>query len=132
MPKFLVIDDSPLVRSLVSIALGRIPGAEVIEACDGVDALKKMLAQRFDMILADINMPLMDGLKLVYLVRKSPTMKSVPIVFITTEGTDIDRERGIALGADAYLCKPIYGPKLREVVNSLLSKNGNPDNKQQA
>jgi len=124
MPKFLVIDDSPLVRSLVSIALSRISDAEVTEASDGVDALKKMLAERYDMILADINMPLMDGLKLVYLVRKSPAMKNVPIVFITTEGTDVDRERGMALGADAYIPKPIYGPKLREVVNSLLTRNG--------
>lgn len=138
MPKFLVIDDSPLVRSLVAIALGRLDEAEVVEAGDGVDALRKMLAERFDLILADINMPLMDGLKLVYLVRKSPAMQNVPIVFITTEGAAVDRERGMALGADAYLSKPIYGPKLREVVTELLQKysrgreNGQAQEKGQA
>lgn len=123
MPKFLVIDDSPIVRQLVAYALSKIPGAEVVEAGDGLDALRKMMENRFDLILADINMPMMDGLKLVYLLRKSPSIRKIPIVFVTTEGSEADRDQGLQLGAAAYIAKPIYGPKLRQVVRELLERS---------
>jgi len=123
MPNFLVVEDSPIMRKVIAHALKGIKDAHVVEAADGVDGLKKMLVGRFDLILIDINMPLMDGLKLVYLVRKSAAMKDIPIVFVTTEGSEVDRDRGMRLGANAYITKPIYGPRLREVVLKLLAEN---------
>ena len=95
------------MRQLIRFALNRIPGAEVVEASDGVDGLKKLSSNQVDLILTDINMPIMAGLKLVSLVRSNEAYKDVPIVIITTEGAREDRERAMALGANAYITKPI-------------------------
>ena len=73
MPNILVVEDSPTMRQLIGFAMKRIANSKVIEATDGVDALKKLSSEKIDLILADINMPVMDGLKLVSLVRGNPT-----------------------------------------------------------
>jgi len=118
---FLVVEDSPTMRQLITFALKRIPGSKVVEANDGIDALKKLSTQKFDMILTDINMPIMDGLKLVSMVRNDPVHKAIPIIIITTEGADEDRKRGLALGANAYIAKPIQTADLLSVVNEIIS-----------
>jgi len=120
MPNILVVEDSPTMRQLITFALKRIAGARVIEATDGVDALKKLSSEKIDLILADINMPVMDGLKLVGLVRNDQRHRHVPIIIITTEGAKEDRERAIAIGANAYLAKPIQTQELVRLVNSLI------------
>jgi len=120
--RFLVVEDSPTMRQLISFSLKRFKGCTIVEAVDGVDALKKLQTEEVDMILTDINMPVMDGLKLVSLVRQNPKTKEVPIVIITTEGAQEDRERGLALGANAYICKPIQSSHLTQVINDLLEK----------
>ena len=117
---FLVVEDSPTMRQLITFALKRIPGSKVIEANDGIDALKKLSTQKFDMILTDINMPIMDGLKLVSLVRGDANYRSTPIVVITTEGAKEDRERALALGADDYITKPIQANRILELARALL------------
>jgi len=121
---FLVVEDSPTMRQLITFALKRIPGSKIIEANDGIDALKKLSTQKFDVILTDINMPIMDGLKLVSMVRNDPVHKAIPIIIITTEGADEDRKRGLALGANAYIAKPIQTADLLNVVNQILSGKG--------
>lgn len=117
---FLIIEDSPTMRQLIRFALNRIPGAEVIEAADGVDGLKKLSSGKVDLILTDINMPIMDGLKLVNLVRSNDSYKDIPIVIITTEGAQEDRERAMALGANAYIAKPIQATTLLSTIKGLL------------
>jgi two-component system chemotaxis response regulator CheY len=117
---FLIIEDSPTMRQLIRFALNRIPGVEVIEASDGVDGLKKLSSNQVDLILSDINMPIMDGLKLVSLVRSNEAYKDVPIVMITTEGAKEDKERAMALGANAYITKPIQSTALLSTVKELL------------
>ncbi len=119
---FLVVEDSPTMRQLIAFALKRIQGSKVIEATDGVDALKKLSSQKFDMLLVDINMPIMDGLKLVSLVRADPTNRDTPIIMITTEGAEEDRKRALSLGASAYLTKPIQTQELLRVVNQYLKQ----------
>ena len=121
---FLVVEDSPTMRQLITFALKRIPGSKIVEANDGIDALKKLSSQKFDIILTDINMPIMDGLKLVSMVRNDPVHKAIPIIIITTEGADEDRKRGLALGANAYIAKPIQTTDLLNVVNEILSRKG--------
>jgi two-component system chemotaxis response regulator CheY len=118
---FLVVEDSPTMRQLITFALKRIPGSRIVEANDGIDALKKLSTQKFDIILTDINMPIMDGLKLVSMVRNDPVHKAIPIIIITTEGADEDRKRGLALGANAYIAKPIQTADLLTVVNEIIS-----------
>jgi len=122
MPNILVVEDSPTMRQLISFAMKRIPESHVIEATDGVDALKKMSSEKVDIILADINMPVMDGLKLVSLVRGNPTYKDIPIIIITTEGAEEDRKRALSIGANSYLPKPIQTQELIRLVNSYLTK----------
>ena len=75
---------------------------------------------KFDIILTDINMPIMDGLKLVKRVRSDPTHKNTPIIIITTEGSDEDRQRALQLGANAYITKPIQAPQVIAKVKELL------------
>jgi two-component system chemotaxis response regulator CheY len=116
----LVVEDSPTMRQLIVFALSRIRGLTVIEADDGVDALKKLAGSRFDIILTDINMPIMDGLKLVKRVRSDDQLKAIPIVIITTEGAEEDRQRALALGANAYITKPIQAPQVISKVKALL------------
>ena len=117
----LVVEDSPTMRQLIVFALKRIRGLNITEANDGVDGLKKISAEKFDLILTDINMPIMDGLKLVSLVRNDPTHKEVPIVIITTEGATEDKDRAIAIGANDYITKPIQTIKIIEVTKRLLN-----------
>jgi two-component system chemotaxis response regulator CheY len=121
MINILVVEDSPTMRQLIGFAMKRIPNSYVIEATDGVDALKKMSSEKVDIILADINMPVMDGLKLVSLVRGNPAYKDIPIIIITTEGAEEDRNRALSLGANAYLPKPIQTQELIKVVSNYLA-----------
>ncbi len=116
----LVVEDSPTMRQLIVFALRRLPALKVTEADDGVDALKKLQGGKFDILITDINMPIMDGLKLVSLVRKDELHKEIPIIIITTEGAQEDRQRALALGANAYITKPIQAPHVINTVKQLL------------
>ncbi|GAM08182.1 hypothetical protein OR1_00453 [Geobacter sp. OR-1] len=118
--KVLIVEDSPTMRQLISFALKRLRGIRIVEANDGVDGLKKLSSENFDLIFTDINMPVMDGLKLVSLVRNDPNNKNIPIVIITTEGAQEDRERALALGANDYITKPIQPNRILDVTRSLL------------
>lgn len=119
---FLVVEDSPTMRQLISFSLKRFKGCKIVEAVDGVDALKKLASERIDVILTDINMPVMDGLKLVSLIRQNPDLKDLPIIIITTEGAEEDRQRGLALGANSYIAKPIQSSHLIKTIQELLQK----------
>jgi two-component system chemotaxis response regulator CheY len=120
MMNILIVEDSPTMRQLLSFAMKRIHDSKVIEATDGVDALKKLSSEKVDIILADINMPIMDGLKLVSLVRGNASYKNIPIIIITTEGAEEDKKKALALGANAYLTKPIQTQELIKLVNGYL------------
>ena len=110
------------MRQLISFSLKRFKNAKIIEAVDGVDALKKLSGpEKIDLILTDINMPVMDGLKLVKRVRADEGLKAIPIVIITTEGAEEDRQRALALGANAYITKPIQAPQVISKVKALLN-----------
>lgn len=119
--KVLVVEDSPTMRQLIVFALKRIRGFQIVEANDGVDGLKKLSGEKFDLILTDINMPIMDGLKLVSMVRNDPNYKETPIIIITTEGAAEDRERALALGANAYITKPIQTMQILDTVKKLMN-----------
>src|SRR3954451_24099383 len=109
-----------MMRQLLVFALSRVKQLKVTEADDGVDGLRKLAGGRFDIILTDINMPIMDGLKLVKRVRTDAVHKDIPIVVITTESAEEDRQRAMALGANAYITKPIQAPQVIAKVKELL------------
>jgi two-component system chemotaxis response regulator CheY len=122
---FLIVEDSPTMRQLLAFSLRRLKECRIIEAVDGVDALKKLITERVDLVITDINMPMMDGLKLISLIRGNARTKSVPIIIVTTEGAEEDRKRGLALGANAYIAKPIQPSELLKTVAALLEPSRN-------
>ncbi len=113
-----------MMRQLLVLALSRLKSLKVTEADDGVDGLRKLAGGKFDIIITDINMPIMDGLKLVKRVRSDPTHKDVPVIIITTEGSNEDRTRALQLGANAYITKPIQAPQVIAKVKELLKIEG--------
>jgi two-component system chemotaxis response regulator CheY len=118
--RFLVVEDSPAMRQLVALSLKRIKNTHVTEASNGVDALKKLAEDKFHLLIVDINMPLMDGLKLLSIVRKDVTYGQIPVIIVTTEGAAADREKGLKLGANAYLTKPLQTNDLLNTVREIL------------
>ena len=118
--RILIVEDSPTMRQLLVFALRRLKGVEIVEAQDGMDGLRKVSSDHFDLALIDINMPVMDGLKLISLIRGDDGLREIPIVVITTEGANEDRRRALELGANEYLCKPIQANQVLSVVKGLL------------
>ena len=118
--RILIVEDSPTMRQLLVFALKRLKNAEIVEAQDGMDGLRKVTSDHYDLALVDINMPVMDGLKLISLIRGEDNLRSMRICVITTEGAQEDRERALALGADEYLTKPIQANKVLAMAKSLL------------
>jgi two-component system chemotaxis response regulator CheY len=121
--RVLIVEDSPTMRQLLVFALRRLRDVEIVEAQDGMDGLRKISSDHYDIALIDINMPVMDGLKLIRLIRDEETLKQIPIVVVTTEGADEDRDRALALGANEYLTKPIQANRVLTVVKDLLKDN---------
>ena len=117
----LVVDDSQAMRRSLIFALQKLGSwLHTDEAQDGAEGLKKLTHGRYELVLTDINMPLMDGLKLISHLRQMDAYRSVPIVVITTESAVEDRERAMALGANDYLVKPVQSKVVQDTVKRLL------------
>jgi len=116
----LVVEDSKTMRTMLAESLLRIPGVQVVEAENGLSAIRALATQQFDLVVTDVNMPVMDGLKVVKHVRDDPRHEKTPIVIITTENAPSDRIRAMALGANAYIEKPIQAPRVIRAVKKLL------------
>ena len=123
MKRILIVEDSPTMRALLNSALEglEIP-VKITEAASGFEALRCLPREPFDLIVTDINMPDINGLELVSFAKNNNAYRSIPLVIVSTEGAERDRERGLELGADAYLVKPFEPESLREVVVDLLSR----------
>ena len=118
--RILIVEDSPTMRQLLVFALRRMKDVDIVEAQDGMDGLRKVSSDHFDLALIDINMPVMDGLKLISLIRGEDSLCNIPIVVITTEGAKEDRERALSLGANEYLTKPIQANHVLRIVKGLM------------
>ena len=119
MQSILAVDDSPSMRKMVSFTLSG-AGYKVVEAVDGMDALEKAEAQQIDLVLADQNMPRLDGIGLTKKLREHPRFKNTPILILTTESSDQMKQAGRAAGATGWLVKPFDPPKLLEVTKKVL------------
>jgi two-component system chemotaxis response regulator CheY len=119
--KVLIIDDSQAMRRSIVYALQRLEELVCLEAADGAEGLKRLAADHYDIILTDINMPVMDGLKLIAHIRGDDSAhKDTPVVVITTEDAPDDRRRAMALGANAYLVKPLRANTVLDTIKELL------------
>ncbi len=123
MPRILIVEDSPTMRAFVRAALegeSRWGGdVDVTEAPSGFDALRLLPRGPYDLVITDINMPDINGLELVSFMRKSEQHAATPVLLISTQGSDRDRDRGLALGANAFLPKPFTMDSLRDVAVDL-------------
>ncbi|MFD2233955.1 response regulator [Phaeospirillum tilakii] len=115
----LCVDDSTSMRLMVKLALNG-AGYEVIEACDGRDALDKARAGAVNLVLTDLNMPNMDGLTLIRQLRALPTYKGVPIIFLTTESDESKKAEAKSAGATGWIVKPFQESQLLGVVKKVL------------
>lgn len=115
----MIVDDSASIRQVVGIAL-KSAGYDVIEACDGKDALSKLTGQKINLIITDVNMPNMDGITFVTEAKKLPQYKFTPMMMLTTESADDKKQAGKAAGAKAWLTKPFQPPTLMAAVSKLV------------
>jgi two-component system, chemotaxis family, chemotaxis protein CheY len=119
MHTILAVDDSPSMRKMVSFTLAG-AGYKVVEAVDGMDALEKAEAQHIDLVLADQNMPRLDGIGLTRRLRDHPRFKNTPILILTTESSDQMKQAGKAAGATGWLVKPFDPNRLIEVLQKVI------------
>ncbi len=119
MRKVLIVDDSLSMRQMVSFTL-RQGGFDVLEAGHGQEALDKLRSAVVDLIITDLNMPVMDGITLIRNLRAQPAMKSKPILMLTTEGLAAKKEQGKAAGATGWIVKPFDPDKLLATLAKVL------------
>jgi|SRR3989338_176325 two-component system chemotaxis response regulator CheY len=119
MKTILIVDDSISIRQVVGMTL-KANGFDVIEAVDGVDALKKLTGQKVHLIISDVNMPNMDGITLLKEIKQLPAYRFTPVVMLTTEGADEKKEQGRAAGAKAWIIKPFRPEQMLVAVNKLI------------
>ena len=123
MQHILIVEDSATMRSLVASALEELDGPiRITEAASGFEALRALPRDRYDLIVTDINMPDINGLELVSFVKRNGAYAEIPLLIISTEGSERDQLRGLELGADAYLVKPFEPDDLRRAARELLAK----------
>jgi two-component system chemotaxis response regulator CheY len=128
MRRILVVEDSASTRSFIRSALeagDRLGPCDVVEAASGFDALRLLPRGPYDLVITDINMPDINGLELVQFIRKSDRHRSTAIIIISTQSSEKDRQRGLSLGADEYLAKPLGADELISTVDRLLT--GRPE-----
>ena len=123
MQHILIVEDSPTMRALLTSALEDLDiPVKVTEAESGFEALRKLPRDSYDLIVTDINMPDINGLELISFVRNNASYRTIPLVIVSTEGSERDRDKGVGLGADAYLVKPFPPEELQGVVRELLAR----------
>ena len=115
----MIVDDSASLRQVVSIAL-KGAGYDVIEACDGKDALSKLDGKKIHLIISDVNMPNMDGISFVKEAKKLASYKFTPVIMLTTESQDSKKQEGQAAGAKAWVVKPFQPDQMLAAVAKLI------------
>ncbi|CAG1009041.1 Chemotaxis protein CheY [Burkholderiales bacterium] len=115
----LIVDDSASLRQVVNLTLKN-AGYDVIEACDGKDALAKLDGRKFHLIISDVNMPNMDGISLLREVKKHPSYKFTPVLMLTTEAGEGKKLEGQAAGAKAWVVKPFQPQQMLAAVSKLV------------
>jgi two-component system chemotaxis response regulator CheY len=116
----LIVDDSSSVRQMVAYTL-RQAGFAVLEGCDGADALEKLGEQRVNLIITDLNMPVMDGIEFIRRVRAKPNGKYTPVLMLTTESQVEKKQQGKSAGATGWIVKPFHPERLLEVIAKVVA-----------
>lgn len=119
--KILIAEDSATMRSLIVSTIAAMGDFDIYEAANGYEALRILPREKVDLVITDINMPDINGLELVAFVRGHANYKNTPLIIVSTESSQRDREKGLALGANAYLVKPFLPDALQQLVRQFLN-----------
>ncbi|KPK02674.1 MAG: chemotaxis protein CheY [Nitrospira bacterium SG8_35_4] len=117
--KILVVDDCQTTRKLLGHYL-KSRGYSVVFAENGLDALEKLGGDHINLIMTDLNMPYMDGIELIKTLRSDPNLSAIPILMVTTENDNIEKEKALDCGANGYVVKPVSGDVIAENIKSIL------------
>ena len=118
--KALIVDDQPSMRRVVRAYLETVQHCAVIEAVNGIDAIKHLLGHRVDLIITDLVMPEMTGLELLGYVRRHQQFRHIPVIMLTSQDDDTDRRKAMALGVSDYLVKPFAPSTMKPLVEKYL------------
>jgi len=120
MKTILIVEDSSTTRALLRAVIDELDDFETVEAATGFEALKMLPQQEYDLIITDINMPDINGLELINFVRGNTRYSHLPIIIVSTERSEEDKKRGMALGATAYVTKPFKSVELQAVIKKII------------
>ncbi len=115
----LIVDDSASVRQMVAFTLQQ-AGFSVLEGCNGADALQKLGDQRVELVITDLNMPVMDGIAFIIELRSRRATRFTPVLMLTTESQTEKKLQGKAAGATGWIVKPFHPAKLLDVIAKVL------------
>lgn len=118
----LIVDDSSLTRKAIRRIIDMIDldADQILEAGNGSEALKTLDESHIDLVLADLNMPIMSGMEMIYHMRGSESTKSIPVVIVSTESSTTRVEKLLADGVNDYLHKPFTPEKLKEIITRTI------------
>jgi DNA-binding response OmpR family regulator len=117
--RVLIVDDTHTLRSLIQVYLVA-HGWEFVEAQDGAEGLAKARLTKPDLVISDVGMPVMDGFELCAAIRGDPVLRQVPVVLLTMLEDETSRQRGLLVGADAFLTKPVTPAELRKTIGAVM------------
>lgn len=120
MKRILVADDSVATRALIAAALAELENVQVERVSTGIEALKMLSTTPIDLVLTDIHMPEINGLELVRFIKADERLRSIPVIVISTEAAEDDRQRALSHGADDYLPKPFTASQLQHTISKHL------------
>ncbi|AFL75933.1 response regulator [Thiocystis violascens] len=115
----MIVDDSASIRQVVAIAL-KGAGYDVVDACDGQDALAKLDGRKIHLVISDVNMPNLDGISFVKQLKANPAYKFTPVIMLTTESTAEKKLKGQEAGAKAWIVKPFQPQQMLSAVAKLV------------
>ncbi len=120
MTKVLITDDQENIRSVIKACLEDSTASEVIEAEDGLAAIEQMTKHKIDLVITDLNMPVMNGFELVGYIRKHQELRNIPVIMLTSMGGEANRKQAFAIGVNQFLVKPFSPDDLTPIVNKFL------------
>jgi len=125
--KILLVDDDKIMQKLLGLYL-REGGFKVVTAENGLNAMEKLGAEAFDLVVTDLNMPFMDGIEFLMAMKSNPASAQIPAIMLTSETDGEERNRALRAGADGYLSKPVTAEemiaKIRQVLDEVTAKGG--------
>jgi two-component system, chemotaxis family, chemotaxis protein CheY len=117
----LIVDDSATTRALIRAVVEEMGDFTILEAGSGFEALKLLPSCEFQLVITDVNMPDINGLELINFIKTNPRYSHIPLIIVSTERSEEDRKRGLALGAREYITKPFKAQELQEAIKQALA-----------